>query len=111
MRELWTGGIEFQASWWDDDPPLDPGYSDTITVDWRNWDGRDGDILDLWSHGEDDVMDTVDDALGRRGWRIVGEPDAERATLAAGLSSAEDMHRKIYVACTRANRRTIEVLP
>lgn len=54
-------------------------------------------------------MDTVDDALGRRGWRIVGEPDAERAALAAGLSSAEDMHRKIYVACTRAHRRTIEV--
>ncbi|MDO3395056.1 UvrD-helicase domain-containing protein [Nocardioides sp. SOB44] len=37
--------------------------------------------------------------------------DAERAALAAGLSSAEDMHRKIYVACTRAHRRTIELLP
>ncbi len=37
--------------------------------------------------------------------------DPERAALAAGLSSAEDMHRKIYVACTRAHRRTVEMLP
>jgi len=35
----------------------------------------------------------------------------ERTALAAGLSSTEDMHRKIYVACTRAHRRTVEVLP
>lgn len=46
-------------------------------------------------------------------WEVVGIrlKDTERAALAAGLSSAEDMHRKIYVACTRARRRTIEVLP
>ncbi|MBC2644773.1 MULTISPECIES: UvrD-helicase domain-containing protein [unclassified Rhodococcus (in: high G+C Gram-positive bacteria)] len=46
-------------------------------------------------------------------WDVVGVRlrDTERAALAAGLSQAEDMHRKIYVACTRAHRRTIEVLP
>lgn len=46
-------------------------------------------------------------------WEIVGlclRPD-ERAALNAGLSSTEDMHRKIYVACTRAHRRTVEILP
>lgn len=46
-------------------------------------------------------------------WEVVGVRlrDAERAALAGGLSSTEDMHRKIYVACTRARCRTIEVLP
>lgn len=46
-------------------------------------------------------------------WEVVGVRlrDGERAALAAGLSSTEDMHRKIYVACTRARRRTVEVLP
>jgi DNA helicase-2/ATP-dependent DNA helicase PcrA len=42
-------------------------------------------------------------------WDTVGVclRDDERVALAAGLSSAEDMHRKIYVACTRARYRTI----
>ena len=46
-------------------------------------------------------------------WDVVGVRlrDTERAALAGGLSSAEDMHRKIYVACTRARRRTVELLP
>lgn len=46
-------------------------------------------------------------------WEVVAVRlrDAERAALGAGLSSAEDMHRKIYVACTRAHRRTSEILP
>lgn len=46
-------------------------------------------------------------------WEVVGVRlrEAERAALASGLSSGEDMHRKIYVACTRAHRRTIEILP
>jgi DNA helicase-2/ATP-dependent DNA helicase PcrA len=46
-------------------------------------------------------------------WEVVGVRlrDTERAALGAGLSSAEDMHRKIYVACTRAHRRTFQVLP
>lgn len=46
-------------------------------------------------------------------WDIVGLRlrDDERAALAVGLSSAEDMHRKIYVACTRSRYRTIEVFP
>lgn len=45
-------------------------------------------------------------------WEVVGirlQPD-ERGALAAGLFSTDDMHRKIYVACTRAHRRTVEVL-
>ncbi|WP_405056828.1 UvrD-helicase domain-containing protein [Kribbella sp. NBC_01505] len=37
--------------------------------------------------------------------------DNERAALGSGLSSTEDLHRKIYVACTRARYRTIEVFP
>lgn len=37
--------------------------------------------------------------------------DAERTALGSGLSLAEDMHRKIYVACTRARWRTVEILP
>ncbi|USI90405.1 UvrD-helicase domain-containing protein [Rhodococcus pyridinivorans] len=46
-------------------------------------------------------------------WDVVGVRllDAERAALAAGLSVTEDMHRKIYVACTRARCRTVEILP
>lgn len=46
-------------------------------------------------------------------WEIVGlrlKPE-ERAALAAGLDSAEDLHRKIYVACTRAQERTVEIVP
>jgi len=44
-------------------------------------------------------------------WDVVGVRlrDNERAALSMGLSSTEDMHRKIYVACTRARYRTIEV--
>ncbi|MDO4260200.1 MAG: UvrD-helicase domain-containing protein [Actinomycetaceae bacterium] len=44
-------------------------------------------------------------------WQIVGvrlKPD-EREVLAAGLNSSEELHRKIYVACTRARERTIEL--
>lgn len=46
-------------------------------------------------------------------WEVVGVRlrDAERRALASGLSSTEDLHRKIYVACTRARRRTFEILP
>jgi len=46
-------------------------------------------------------------------WEIVGVrlTDSERAALAGGLSVHEDTHRKLYVACTRAHRRTVEVLP
>lgn len=46
-------------------------------------------------------------------WDVVGVrlDGTERVTLSTGLSSAKDMDRKIYVACTRARRRTIEVLP
>ncbi|MDE1671753.1 UvrD-helicase domain-containing protein [Nocardia gipuzkoensis] len=45
-------------------------------------------------------------------WDVVGVrlTDVEREALRRGLSSAEDMHRKIYVACTRARRRTVEVI-
>lgn len=46
-------------------------------------------------------------------WDIVGVSlrDGERKALGVGLSVTEDMHRKIYVATTRARYRTIEVLP
>ena len=45
-------------------------------------------------------------------WEAVGVRlrPSERAALASGLSAGEDMHRKIYVACTRAQRRTVEIL-
>lgn len=46
-------------------------------------------------------------------WQVVGlrlKPD-EREALAAGLDSDEDLHRKIYVACTRARERTVELMP
>jgi DNA helicase-2/ATP-dependent DNA helicase PcrA len=44
-------------------------------------------------------------------WDVVGVclTDRERSTLANGLSVHEDTHRKLYVACTRAHRRTVEV--
>jgi DNA helicase II / ATP-dependent DNA helicase PcrA len=44
-------------------------------------------------------------------WETVGLrlTDAERAALANGLSVHEDAHRKLYVACTRAQRQTVEV--
>ncbi|MGX5692486.1 UvrD-helicase domain-containing protein [Dermacoccus abyssi] len=46
-------------------------------------------------------------------WEIVGVSlrDAERKALGAGLTVTEDLHRKIYVASTRARSRTIEVFP
>ena len=46
-------------------------------------------------------------------WDVVGVRlrDSERQTLAGGLSSSEDTHRKIYVACTRAHTRTVEIPP
>jgi len=46
-------------------------------------------------------------------WQVVGlclRRD-EQAALAAGLDSAQDLHRKIYVACTRARERTVELMP
>lgn len=44
-------------------------------------------------------------------WETVGVQlsDTERRALALGLSIHEDTHRKLYVACTRAHRRTVEV--
>jgi DNA helicase-2/ATP-dependent DNA helicase PcrA len=44
-------------------------------------------------------------------WAAVGVrlTDSERAALAGGLSVEEDTHRKLYVACTRAQIRTVEV--
>ena len=46
-------------------------------------------------------------------WEAVGVRlrDSEREALAGGLSSAEDTHRKLYVACTRAHQITVEVPP
>jgi DNA helicase-2/ATP-dependent DNA helicase PcrA len=46
-------------------------------------------------------------------WESVGVrlTDKGRAALAAGLSPDDDSHRRIYVACTRAHRRTVEVEP
>lgn len=46
-------------------------------------------------------------------WDIVGVSlrDVERKALGSGLSLTEDMHRKIYVATTRARFRTIDMLP
>jgi DNA helicase-2/ATP-dependent DNA helicase PcrA len=45
-------------------------------------------------------------------WDVVGVclTGAERAALAQGLSVSEDTHRKLYVACTRARSRTVEVV-
>jgi DNA helicase-2/ATP-dependent DNA helicase PcrA len=45
-------------------------------------------------------------------WDAVGVrlTDAERGALAGGLSVDEDTHRKLYVACTRARRRTVELV-
>ncbi|MBT0993154.1 UvrD-helicase domain-containing protein [Cellulomonas sp. DKR-3] len=44
-------------------------------------------------------------------WDAVGVQlsGSEREALASGLSITEDTHRKLYVACTRARRRTAEV--
>jgi DNA helicase-2/ATP-dependent DNA helicase PcrA len=44
-------------------------------------------------------------------WAMVGVrlTDSERAALASGLSVEEDTHRKLYVACTRAQISTVEV--
>jgi DNA helicase-2/ATP-dependent DNA helicase PcrA len=46
-------------------------------------------------------------------WTAVGVrlTDGERAALAGGLTVLEDTHRKLYVACTRAHERTVEVPP
>jgi DNA helicase-2/ATP-dependent DNA helicase PcrA len=43
-------------------------------------------------------------------WDAVGVriTDGERHALAGGLSVAEDTHRKLYVACTRARHHTME---
>jgi DNA helicase-2/ATP-dependent DNA helicase PcrA len=44
-------------------------------------------------------------------WETVGLAltDSERTALAGGLSSENDTHRKLYVACTRAHQLTVEV--
>lgn len=54
---------------------------------------------------------TTHQAKGRE-WDVVGVhlSDTERKALAGGLSMHEDTHRKLYVACTRARRRTIELV-
>lgn len=46
-------------------------------------------------------------------WDVVGVllSDSERTSLGAGLVVAQDTHRKIYVAVTRARYRTVEVFP
>lgn len=45
-------------------------------------------------------------------WDAVGVrvTDSERQALAGGLSVLEDTHRKLYVACTRARHRTVELV-
>lgn len=45
-------------------------------------------------------------------WDLVGVrlSDSERQILANGLSVTRDIDRKLYVACTRARRRTVEVV-
>lgn len=44
-------------------------------------------------------------------WEIVGVrlTEHERNALGAGLSHEDDTHRKLYVACTRAHNRTVEI--
>lgn len=46
-------------------------------------------------------------------WEVVGVRlnDQERSALAVGLSVDVDMDRKLYVACTRARFRTVELRP
>ena len=53
---------------------------------------------------------TVHQAKGRE-WDTVGIrlSDAERGRLAAGLNRAQESDRQLYVACTRARYRTVEV--
>ncbi len=52
---------------------------------------------------------TAHQAKGRE-WDFVGVrlTPSEREALARGLTVHEDTHRKLYVACTRARRRTVE---
>jgi DNA helicase-2/ATP-dependent DNA helicase PcrA len=53
---------------------------------------------------------TAHQAKGRE-WDVVGIrlTAGEREALARGLTVHEDTHRKLYVACTRARRATVEV--
>jgi DNA helicase-2/ATP-dependent DNA helicase PcrA len=53
---------------------------------------------------------TAHQAKGRE-WDVVGIrlTPSEREALAGGLTVHEDTHRKLYVACTRARRITVEV--
>lgn len=53
---------------------------------------------------------TTHQAKGRE-WDRVGLrlSDSEQAALAGGLSESSDTHRKLYVACTRARYRTVQV--
>jgi DNA helicase-2/ATP-dependent DNA helicase PcrA len=45
-------------------------------------------------------------------WDTVGVrlTDSERQALGGGFSVATDTHRKLYVACTRARYRTVELI-
>ncbi|MCF7552259.1 UvrD-helicase domain-containing protein [Pseudonocardia sp. WMMC193] len=53
---------------------------------------------------------TIHQAKGRE-WGVVGLriSQAARDALRSGLDVHEDLHRKLYVACTRARERTVEV--
>jgi DNA helicase-2/ATP-dependent DNA helicase PcrA len=53
---------------------------------------------------------TAHQAKGRE-WDVVGLclTPSEREALAGGLTVHEDTHRKLYVACTRARRTTVEI--
>lgn len=53
---------------------------------------------------------TAHQAKGRE-WDFVGIrlTPSEREALASGLNVHEDTHRKLYVACTRARRSTVEI--
>ena len=53
---------------------------------------------------------TIHQAKGRE-WGTVGVrvSQSARDALLSGLNVNEDLHRKLYVACTRARRRTVEV--
>jgi DNA helicase-2/ATP-dependent DNA helicase PcrA len=53
---------------------------------------------------------TVHQAKGRE-WNLVGVAlqDSHIEHLQRGLSSAESLHRQLYVACTRARDRTVAI--
>jgi len=53
---------------------------------------------------------TVHQAKGRE-WDVVGLAlnQEERMSLSAGLQRENESHRQLYVACTRARYRTVDV--